>query len=78
MKGWPQQTEIVTQPIMRVLTANAGAGLLEGERVAGMIGKFVSADPSVVAVVGLDQSRQATLDAIKALAVTKMPVIVPQ
>jgi hypothetical protein len=69
------QTEIVTQPIMRVLIANAGTGLLQGQRVAAMIGKYVSADPSIVAVVGLDQSRQATLDTIKALAVTKMPVI---
>lgn len=69
------QTEIVTQPIMRVLIANAGTGLLQGKRVATMIGKYASADPSIVAVLGLDQSRQATLDTIKALAVTKMPVI---
>ena len=62
-------------PIMRVLIANAGSGMQQGTYVAGLIARYAARDPSIVGVVGLDQSREPTFLTIQALASTKLPVI---
>jgi hypothetical protein len=62
-------------PIVRLLIVNAGRGMGAGQQVAQQLGVLAARDPSVVGVVGLDQTRQPTVDTINALANVGLPSI---
>ncbi len=63
------------EPLVRVLIANAGPQLKHGERVAQQLGRMAAADPSIVAVVGMVESRQSTATTIRALASVGLPTV---
>ncbi|WBQ06855.1 ABC transporter substrate-binding protein [Kribbella sp. CA-293567] len=63
------------EPLLRVLIANAGPQLRQGERVANQLGRMAAADPSIVAVVGMVQSRESTATTIRALAAVGLPTV---
>ncbi|MEJ3651379.1 ABC transporter substrate-binding protein [Actinomycetes bacterium KLBMP 9759] len=67
----PQNSE----PLVRVLIANAGPRLRHGPAVAKQLGEMAKADPSIVAVVGLVESRDPTAETIKALAAAGLPTV---
>ncbi|WP_329519363.1 ABC transporter substrate-binding protein [Spirillospora sp. NBC_01491] len=60
---------------LRVLVANAGAKFRHAEQVAEQISERALHDRSIVAVVGFEQSRAQTQDAIKTLATPALPLI---
>jgi hypothetical protein len=63
------------EPLLRVLIANAGPRLQHGQLVARQLGEMAAADPSIVAVVGMVESRQSTATTIKALAEVGLPTV---
>jgi hypothetical protein len=63
------------EPLLRILIANAGPQLRQGERVAKQLGRMAAADPSIVAVVGMVQSRESTATTIRALAGVGLPTV---
>jgi hypothetical protein len=64
-----------SDPIVRVLIVNAGNGMRQGTTVAQQLGHLAAQDPSLVGVVGLDESRQPTVDTITALANAGLPIV---
>jgi ABC-type branched-subunit amino acid transport system substrate-binding protein len=64
-----------SDPIIRVLIANAGNGMHQGPTVAQLLGDLAARDSSLVGVVGLDESRQPTVDTITALANVGLPMV---
>ncbi|WP_156934858.1 hypothetical protein [Pseudonocardia spinosispora] len=64
-----------TEPLVKVIFANAGQRMANGVQVAAWIGSVASADPTLVGVVGLNQSYQATSDTVDALANHGVPTI---
>jgi hypothetical protein len=64
-----------SDPIIRVLIGNAGNGMHLGATVAHQLGDLAARDSSLVGVVGLDQSRQPTVDTITALADVGLPIV---
>jgi hypothetical protein len=63
------------EPIVRVLIANAGPGMRYGREVAQQLGAMARTDPSIVAVVGLSESRQTTADTIETLGAVGLPTV---
>ncbi len=63
------------EPIVRVLIANAGPQFRHADRVAQQLGALAAKDPSVVAVVGLDESRESTQSMIRKLAAVGLPTV---
>jgi hypothetical protein len=66
---------LADEPLVRVLIANAGPGMQHGPLVAEQLGRMAAADPSIVATVGLSESRAATAATIEALAVVGLPTV---
>lgn len=64
-----------SDPIVRVLIANAGNGMYQGARVARQLGDMTVQDPSLVGVVGLDMSSRQTVSTINALARSGLPSV---
>jgi ABC-type branched-subunit amino acid transport system substrate-binding protein len=64
-------------PLLRVLVANAGQDMRHAERVAGMLKELRERDPSIVAVLGLVESRTWTRNAMIALNDIGLPVVAP-
>ncbi|MEU5882671.1 ABC transporter substrate-binding protein [Spirillospora sp. NPDC047279] len=60
---------------LRVLVANAGAKFRYAVQVAEQIRERALDDRSIVAVVGFEQSRRQTQDAIKVLAKSALPLV---
>ncbi|MFI0448920.1 ABC transporter substrate-binding protein [Actinomadura sp. 6N118] len=60
---------------LRVLVANAGAKFRHAGQVAEQIRELALTDRSIVAVIGFEQSRRQTQDAIKVLAKSALPLI---
>ncbi|QKW33791.1 amino acid ABC transporter substrate-binding protein [Actinomadura sp. NAK00032] len=60
---------------LRVLIANAGAKFRYAVHVAEQIRKRALEDRSIVAVVGFEQSRQQTQEAIRLLAKSALPLV---
>ncbi|MGH3623458.1 MAG: hypothetical protein ACRDQ5_16950, partial [Sciscionella sp.] len=70
----------VNDPIVRILIANAGAGMHEGRLVARQLGRMADPqdsmyDPSLVGVVGLNLSSQPTFNTITELTNAGLPVV---
>lgn len=63
------------EPILRVLIANAGPRFRHADRVADQIGRLVAEDPTIVAVVGMAESRSTTEDMVRRLAAVGLPTI---
>lgn len=64
-----------SDPLVRVLIANAGRGTTHGVRVAGILGELARLDRSIVATIGFNESRQTTIDMIRALGAVGLPVV---
>jgi ABC-type branched-subunit amino acid transport system substrate-binding protein len=64
-----------TDPIVRVLVANAGLGMRQGPALARQLADLAKSDPTVVGVVGLEMSTQPTVDAISALSDAGLPMV---
>lgn len=64
-----------SDPLVRILIANAGWRYQHGDRVARQLGEMSAMDHSIVAVVGMNETREATLATIKALTAVGLPVI---
>ncbi|MDI3405026.1 type 1 periplasmic-binding domain-containing protein [Streptomyces cavernicola] len=63
------------QPVLRIFPASAGSGMQHGADVARRIEKLKAADPSIVGVTGLDQSRKATITTIDKLTEVGLPMV---
>jgi ABC-type branched-subunit amino acid transport system substrate-binding protein len=64
-----------SDPIVRVLIANAGNGMRQGVAVAQLLGALARRDSSLVGVVGLDISSKPTHATITALANAGLPMV---
>lgn len=64
-----------TDPIVRVLIANAGRNMDQGVAVAQQLSKLAKNDPTVVGVVGLDVSSQSTVHTISVLSHAGLPMV---
>lgn len=62
-------------PIVRVLIANAGPAMTEGPQVANQLRALAATDSSVIGVVGLDMSSQATARTVAALTNAGLPIV---
>jgi hypothetical protein len=57
------------------LIVNAGRGMGQGIQIADQLGAMAKQDPSLVGVVGMNQTRQATRDTISELAAVGLPTV---
>ncbi|PPK66877.1 hypothetical protein V5P93_004915 [Actinokineospora auranticolor] len=64
-----------SDPLLRILVANAGDEMKHGGLMVDKIKELVAEDPTVIGVVGLAQSRQPTLDTVRALGNLGLPSI---
>jgi len=64
-----------SDPLVRILIANAGWRYQHGDQVGRQLGKMSTMDHSIVAVVGMNETRASTLTTIKTLAAAGLPVI---
>lgn len=64
-----------SDPIVRILIANAGQGMREGTLVGQQLGELAASDPGLVGVIGLDISSQPTEDTIRALTSAGIPMV---
>lgn len=64
-----------SDPLVRVLIANAGLRTAHGDTVAGIIGGIAGTDRSIVAAIGFNESRRATIEMINSLATAGLPVV---
>ncbi|MGH3773812.1 MAG: hypothetical protein ACRDRW_20880 [Pseudonocardiaceae bacterium] len=64
-----------TEPIVRVLIANAGQGMSQGVTVARKLRTLDTGDAPIVGVVGLDMSSQPTVQTISALSDAGLPMV---
>lgn len=65
----------ISNPIVRILIANAGQGMRQGKLVGKQLGAMAAQDPSLVGVIGLDMSSKPTEDTITALANAGIPMV---
>jgi hypothetical protein len=72
---WQLDAHGTTDPLVRILVANGGARMSSGPAVADTVVQMAHTDPSIVGVIGLSQSYQATLDTVGRLAVAGIPSI---
>ncbi|GAA0611761.1 hypothetical protein HPO96_22340 [Kribbella sandramycini] len=63
------------EPILRILIANAGPQFRHADRVAGQLGALSAEDPSIVAVLGLVESRESTQEMVRKLAAVGLPTV---
>jgi hypothetical protein len=64
-----------TDPLVKVVFANAGQRMTSGTSVAATIGAAARRDPTLVGVVGLNESYRATEETINALADQGIPTV---
>lgn len=64
-----------SNPIVKILIANGGDRMDHGTDTVAIIKSLSEQDPTLVGVVGLNESRQATLDTIGALSRAGLPMI---
>ena len=62
-------------PLLKIVIANGGQRMRYASVAADMIGHLAAADPTVVSVIGLDESRDSTANALKKLNEIGLPVI---
>lgn len=62
-------------PLVKVLLANAGKQLSQGHRLVEPLRALLRRDPTVVGVVGLDQSRRSVLTLIHELSGMGVPMV---
>ncbi|MBB5152913.1 hypothetical protein [Saccharopolyspora phatthalungensis] len=62
-------------PLLQIIVANAGPKMRFGAVALDMLRPLVAADPSIVGVVGLDESRTVTRDVLRELNTLSLPVI---
>jgi hypothetical protein len=72
---WQLDAHGATDPLVRILVANGGQRMSSGPAVADTVVRMARTDPSIVGVIGLSRSYQATLDAVGRLAVAGIPSI---
>jgi ABC-type branched-subunit amino acid transport system substrate-binding protein len=64
-------------PLLKVVLANAGSNMHYAPQVVDMLRPLVASDPSIVGVLGFDESRDETVQAIVRLNELGLPMIAP-
>ncbi|MEV0383061.1 hypothetical protein [Nonomuraea sp. NPDC050643] len=64
-----------SEPIVRILLANAGGRMQHGSNIARLLLRYRDDQAPIVGVVGLDQSRQETVAAIQELGKAGLPMV---
>ncbi|WP_188192284.1 ABC transporter substrate-binding protein [Nonomuraea sp. SYSU D8015] len=64
-----------SEPLVRILLANAGGRMQHGSRIARLLLRYRDEEAPIVGVVGLDQSRQETVAAIQELGKAGLPMV---
>ncbi|MGP4097225.1 hypothetical protein [Nonomuraea sp. KM90] len=64
-----------SEPLVRILLANAGGRMQHGSRIARLLLRYRDDEAPIVGVVGLDQSRQETVAAIQELGKAGLPMV---
>lgn len=64
-----------SEPLVRILLANAGGRMQHGSRIARLLLRYQDGAAPIVGVVGLDQSRQETVAAIQELGEAGLPMV---
>ncbi|GAA2879784.1 hypothetical protein GCM10020220_082220 [Nonomuraea rubra] len=64
-----------SEPLVRILLANAGGRMQHGSRIARLLLRYQDGQAPIVGVVGLDQSRQETVAAIQELGKAGLPMV---
>ncbi|WP_028927574.1 ABC transporter substrate-binding protein [Pseudonocardia acaciae] len=64
-----------TDPLVKVIMANAGQRMASGHLVADIIGGLARKDPTLVGVVGLNESYRETASTVNALAGHGIPTV---
>ncbi|MEU6714275.1 hypothetical protein ABZ897_22640 [Nonomuraea sp. NPDC046802] len=64
-----------SEPLIRILLANAGGRMEHGSRIARLLLRYRDDEAPIVGVVGLDQSRQETVAAIQELGKAGLPMV---
>ncbi|MBV9011200.1 MAG: hypothetical protein JO272_03985 [Pseudonocardiales bacterium] len=62
-------------PLLRIVIANGGHDMEYANEAADMIGSLAARDPTMVAVIGMDESRDTTAQALVKLNKIRLPVI---
>jgi hypothetical protein len=62
-------------PLLNIVIANAGQQMQYASEAVDMIGSLAAGDPTVVGVIGMDESRDTTAEALKKLNIIGLPVI---
>ncbi|MGV9677075.1 ABC transporter substrate-binding protein [Nocardia sp. NPDC003482] len=68
-------TSDASAPIVRILLANAGRDLREGARLVEPLRALVRRDPSVVGVIGFDESRRTVIELIRSITTIGLPMV---
>jgi hypothetical protein len=66
-----------TTPLLRIILANGGNKMQHAPDTVSMMRRLIASDPSIVGVVGLDESRDKTSEAMGELNVLGIPMIAP-
>nr|WP_152992715.1 ABC transporter substrate-binding protein [Nonomuraea pusilla] len=64
-----------SEPLVRILLANAGGRMQHGSRIARLLLRHHDDEAPIVGVVGLDQSRKETVAAIQELGKAGLPMV---
>jgi ABC-type branched-subunit amino acid transport system substrate-binding protein len=65
------------EPLLRIIVANAGKRMQLADRTVAMLRPLILSDPTIVGVVGLDQTYRSTVDAMEALTSLGLPMVTP-
>ncbi|KAA2256366.1 hypothetical protein F0L68_26670 [Solihabitans fulvus] len=72
-----ENSGVTTAPLLRVIVANEGPQIVEGRDVVDMLRPVIQGDSGVVGAIGLDESRQATVEVIQELTALGLPILAP-
>ncbi|WP_433521160.1 hypothetical protein ACQPZ2_27840 [Nocardia pseudovaccinii] len=66
-----------TVPLVRFVLANSGPLTAQSKRTVEMLAPLVRSEPTIVGVIGFDQSRTATVGIVNALTGLGLPMVAP-
>lgn len=66
-----------TVPLVRFVLANSGPLTAQSTKTIDMLASLVRSEPTIVGVIGFDQSRTATIGIVNALTGLGLPIVAP-